>query len=138
MGKCNLRGPPQMVKYLFAGTFLLSLIIAIRALSNLMSEMGQLRIRQDKIDRELDTRRAEIPEKREKIETLQNSLSPLKREDQKLRIYFNKVINIESADAQQEREAQLEADTREHGRAGDLPERKREIQLSRRNQEDIF
>ena len=83
MGKYNLRGPPQMVKYLFAGTVLLSLIIVIRAVANLMAQMGQLRIRQAKVDHELATRRAEIPEKREKIETLQDSLSPLKREYQK-------------------------------------------------------
>ena len=133
MGKYNLRGPAQMVKYLFAGTLLLSLIIAIRAVANLMAQLGQLRMRQAKIDHELDTRRAEIPEKREKIETLQDSLSPLKQEDQKLRIYFSKVINIENADAQQEPEAQLEADNQEHGRDEDLPERKRDIQLSRKS-----
>ena len=103
-----------------------------------MAQLGQLRMRQAKIDHELDTRRAEIPEKREKIETLQDSLSPLKQEDQKLRIYFSKVINIENADAQQEPEAQLEADNQEHGRDEDLPERKRDIQLSRKSQKDIF
>ena len=138
MGKYNLRGPPQMVKYLFAGTVLLSLIIVIRAVANLMAQMGQLRIRQAKVDHELATRRAEIPEKREKIETLQDSLSPLKREYQKMRSYFTKVINVESAAEQEECEAQLEADAEERNLAGDLPERKREIQLSRKGQGDIF
>ena len=76
-----------------------------------MAQMGQLRMRQIKIDHKLDTRRSEIPEKREKIETLQDLLSPLKGEYKKLRIYFAKVINIESTAAHLEREAQLEADT---------------------------
>ena len=127
-----------MVKYLFAGTVLLSLIIVTRALANLMAQMGQLRIRQAKIDHELATRRAEIPEKREKIETLQDSLGPLKREYQKVHSYFTKVINIEGAAKQEEREAQLEADAEERKLAGVLPERKREIQLSRKGRGDIF
>ena len=127
-----------MVKYLFAGTLLLSLIIAIRAVANLMAQLGQLRMRQAKIDHELDTRRAEIPEKREKIETLQEALNPLKQEYEKMRNYFNKVINIESAVEQEEREAQLEANGEERKLTGDLPAEKREIQLSRKGQEDIF
>ena len=52
--------------------------------------------------------------------------------------YFTKVINIEGAAEQEEREAQLEADAEERKLAGFLPERKREIQLSRKGQEDIF
>ncbi len=146
-----------MVQYVFALSLVFSIIIVIKAVLDLMNQVSQLRTKEVRIDHELETRRAEIPDKRKLVEVLRISATPRKRLHQKMRTYHEGLkqtelederrkmgeeeTEIQQARPEREGESEKKIETKDRPTAkrpaasrerSSKPPKKREIEISRK------
>jgi len=97
--------------------FFLSAFLVIHACLNLIAHHGNLKLRMAEVNAEIDLLRPHIPEKRERITELKDSLPALKRQRQKMADYYRKMVNLlnEAETQQKEEEGEEEGKKQEKG-----------------------
>jgi len=97
--------------------FFLSAFLVIHACLNLIAHHGNLKLRMAEVNAEIDLLRPHIPEKRERITELKDSLPALKRQRQKMADYYRKMVNLlnEAETQQKEEEGEEEEKKQEKG-----------------------
>lgn len=100
---------------------LVAFVLLLRTLTSFLGEAAELRIRLQSVQQELDRTRADLPEKKTRVEKVLLLIQPLKDELQKMQLYYSRLKDLERKAEEKEKKKEAPSDEIKIHRPG-LPE----------------